>query len=179
MPQQRGFVMIVSLIVLTLLMLIVVSIVRAGSVGTRVAGSLQVQREAEAATQVGIEQVVSTDFTTAAAVTTTTQVDVDNDGQADYSVAVPAPTCVAVQPIKVTDLDLSNSDDVACQTTGTMQNSGIVPTLTGGTAGNSLCSNAVWDLSSTATPLSGAANGASTVKTHQGIAVRVAVGSSC
>jgi hypothetical protein len=171
--------MIVSLIVLTLLMMIVVSIIRAGNVGTRTAGSQQVQREAEAAAEVGIEQEISTDFTTAAPATTTSQVDVNNDGQAEYSVTVPAPTCVAVQPIKVSDLDLSNSDDVACQTSGTMQNSGIVPTGTGGTAGNSLCSSAIWDVSSSATPLSGAANGVNTAKTHQGVSVRVAVGSTC
>ncbi|MDE2394350.1 MAG: pilus assembly protein [Burkholderiales bacterium] len=175
--RQRGMTLIVALVVLLLVMLVVVSGVRSSNVELHVAGNMQVQKEAEGAAQQGIETVVGTAFATLTPSATVVNVDIDNDGVSDYAVSVPPPNCVAVQPIKTADLNITNPDDASCEVSGSVQNSGIVTSGGAGATGNSLCSNAVWDISATAAPVAG--NSAAAVTTHQGIAVRVPVGSNC
>ena len=166
--HQCGSTLFVSLILLVLMMMIVISIIKATNVNTKIAGNMQIQKEAEAAAQQAVESVVATDFINTPTATTV-QVDVNQDGTADYSVAVPKPACMSVQPIKTTQLDITNSDDQGCFLSNQYQ-----PGVS--SAGNSLCSNSVWEIQGTASDL----NGSSTsVTTHQGIGVRVTSGTTC
>lgn len=174
MQSQAGATLLIAMIFLVLLTLIVISAIKATNVNTKVVGNIQIQKESEAAAQKAIETVISTDFTKSPTASTV-QVDINDSGQAasTYAVTVPAPTCTSVKPIKLSELDAGNAADVPCYASGAAQNTGIVGATTGG---NSLCSNSNWDVSATAT-----APGVATTSTttHQGVAVRVVVGSAC
>jgi Tfp pilus assembly protein PilX len=171
---QRGATLLVSMIFLVVLTLIVVSAIKVTNINTRLVGNMQTQNEADASAQTAIESTISTDFTTLPAASTTT-VDINGSGQTGsaYTVNVPAPKCIGVKPIKLSELDASSADDQPCYASGAAQNTGIVGA---GTSGNSLCSNSNWDVNATATPPTGTAPAATV---HQGIAVRVAVGDAC
>lgn len=171
---QNGATLLMAMIFLVLLTLIVISAIKATNVNTKVVGNMQIQKETEAAAAQAIETVISADFTKAPTATTV-NVDINDSGQTatTYAVTVPAPTCIDVQPIKVNQLDVSNSDDVPCYPSGASQNTGIVGA---GTNANSLCSATNWDVSATATAPSVSTTSSTT---HQGIAVRVPVGTQC
>jgi hypothetical protein len=102
-------------------------------------------------------------------------VDVNNSGLAGakYDVVVAAPACVSVKPVKLSELDADNMDDVPCFASGAAQNTGIVGV---GTSGNSLCAKSNWDVSASYTPTGEATP---IVTTHQGVATRVTVGAGC
>jgi len=172
---QRGAILLVSMIFLVVLTLIVVSAIKVTNVNTKLATNLQIQKESEAAAQQAIETVISTDFTTLAAPSSVT-VDINNSGQPGSAYVVnltPAPACISVKPIKISDLDASNAQDVPCYASGASQNSGIVGA---GTGGDSLCANSNWEITATAA----APSVATTLTTaRQGVATRVALGSSC
>jgi Tfp pilus assembly protein PilX len=174
MRAQVGATLLIAMIFLVLLTLIVISAIKATNVNTKVVGNMQIQKESEAAAQQAIEAVISTDFTKSPAPTNVT-IDINDSGQAasTYTVTGPAPTCTSVKPIKITELDATNAADQSCFLSGAAQNTGIVGA---GSGGNSLCSNSNWDVNATAT-----APGVATTSTttHQGIAVRVAVGAAC
>lgn len=174
MQSQTGATLMIAMIFLVLLTLIVISAIKATNVNTKVVGNIQIQKESEAAAQQAIETVISTDFTKSP-IASTVKVDINNSGQAasTYAVTVPTPTCTSVKPIKLSELDASNADDVPCYASGAAQNTGIVGA---GTGGNSLCSNSNWEINATAT-----APGVATTSTttHQGVALRVAVGAAC
>jgi hypothetical protein len=119
--------------------------------------------------------VISTDFTTLATPATVT-VDVDDSGTtgSNYVVSLsPAPVCIGVKPIKLSELDPTNAQDVPCYASGASQNSGIVGSAS---SGNSLCANSNWEITATAT-----APSVTTTSTtaRQGVATRVALGNSC
>jgi len=171
---QRGVTLLVSMIFLVVLTLIVVSAIKVTNINTRLVGNMQTQNEADASAQQAIETAISADFTTLPTASTTT-VDINGSGQAGaaYAVTVPAPKCIGLKPIKLSELDAANVDDQSCYASGAAQNTGIVGS---GTSGNSLCSNSNWDVNATAKV---PATGASAATVHQGIAVRVAVGDAC
>ena len=178
---QSGATLLVSMIFLVVLTLIVVSAIKVTNVNSKLAGNMQLQKETEAAAQQAIETVISTDFTKLATPPSMT-VDINNSGQpgSQYTVELnnlpnnPPPTCISVKPIKLSELDASNSDDVPCYASGAAQNSGIVGA---GTGGDSMCANSNWEI--TATASAPASVGTTKTKARQGIATRVAVGSSC
>lgn len=171
---ESGATLLVSMIFLVVLTLMVVSAVKVTNVNTKLVGNMQTEKEANAAALQAIEATISTDFT-AMPIASTVAVDINNSGQAGstYSVAVPAPVCAGVKPIKLSELDASNANDQPCYVSGASQNTGIAGS---GAGGNSLCSNSNWEVNATATPPAG---GAAAATTHQGIAVRVAVGAAC
>jgi len=172
--RQRGITLLMSMIFLVLLTLIVVSAMKVANVNSKVVGNVQRQKEAGAAAQQAIETVISTDFT-ASPRPATISVDINDSGQAasTYTVDMPAPACTGVKPIKSQDLDAANPDDQACLASGAGQNTGIIGA---GPTGNSLCSNSNWEINGAVTP----PNASLPVNTtHQGIAVRVAVGADC
>lgn len=172
--RQTGSTLVIAMIFLLLLTLIVISVIKATNVNTKVVGNMQIQKETEAAAAQAIETAISTDFT-ANPTATTVKVDINDSGQTatTYTVNVAAPACIDVQPIKENQLDASNPADVPCFVSGASQNTGIVGA---GVPGNSLCSNTNWDVSATATAPSVSTT---TSTTHQGIAVRVPVGTQC
>lgn len=94
---QRGATLIVGLIMLVLITLVVTSAFMLSSGNLKAVGNMQFRDEAIAAANFAIEQVVSTDFTTAPAATNV-EVDIDQDGKIDYMVAVNTPVCIQVSP---------------------------------------------------------------------------------
>ncbi|VTU25118.1 pilus assembly PilX family protein [Variovorax sp. PBL-E5] len=180
---QSGATLLISMIFLVVLTLIVVSAIKVTNVNTKLATNMQIQKESEAAAQQAIETVISTDFTTLAP-PQTVPVDINNSGQpgSTYQVSIsPPPTCVSVKPIKLSELDASNAEDVPCYASGAGQNTGIVGA---GTSGDSLCANSNWEITATATAPGAAASAPGVMATTnttavQGVATRVALGSSC
>jgi Tfp pilus assembly protein PilX len=172
--SQAGSTLLIAMIFMLLLTLIVISAIKATNVNTKVVGNMQIQQESEAAAQQAIENVISTDFTKSPTATTV-PVDINDSGQAasTYSVIVQKPACISVKPIKTMELDVASAADQHCFVSGAAQNTGIVGA---GSSGNSQCFNSNWDVSATATA-PGVATASTT--THQGIAVRVAVGAAC
>ncbi|MEJ8826628.1 PilX N-terminal domain-containing pilus assembly protein [Variovorax humicola] len=172
--SQRGATLMIAMIFLVILTLIVVSSIKVTNVNTKVVGNMQVRKEAQSAAQEGIETVISTDFTKLPA-PSKVSVDINDAGQAasTYVVDVAAPQCTSVKPIKLSELDASNADDVPCYASGAAQNTGIEGA---GPNGNSMCSNSNWDISATANAPGVATT---TTTTRQGVALRVALDSAC
>ena len=162
---QTGATLLVSMIFLVVLTLIVVSAIKVSNVNSKVAGNMQIQKEAEAAAQQAIETVISSaNFATLPAISTV-KVDINDSGQtaSTYTVTVPAPNCISVKPIPqseapTTDPFTWSKADQACF----IQSGNLGP--------NSNCSNSNWDFAATAT-----ATGVATTSTttHQGLAIRV------
>lgn len=177
--KQRGAALVIALIMLVLLTLFAVTAMNTSNVNLKITNNLQTREEAFGAAQMAIERIVSVDFTkspAAVAAAIPKAVDVNNDGTTDYNVNILTPVCITVMPIKTNQLDIMNPQDAPCFGSSTASSSGIVKGGKGvGGTGNSLCSNSQWDVQASATdPLT---NASATV--HQGIAVRVAVGSPC
>ena len=171
---EAGATLLVSMIFLAVLTLIVVSAIKVSNVNSKVVGNVQSQKEADAAAMHAIETMISSDFTTMPTPSNSI-VDINDSGQpgSSYAVAMPAPVCSGIKPIKLSELDATSTADQPCYASGAAQNTGIVGSASGG---NSLCSNSNWEVNATATP-PGSTAPAPTL--HQGIAVRVAVGAAC
>jgi hypothetical protein len=168
--SQSGSTLLISLVFLVMLTLFVLTVINMTNINSRIAGNMQTQTEAQAATQQAIEEVISTaDFSTAPVARSMT-VNVNNNKT--YRVDVDKPTCISVIPIKTLELDISNPGDAACLGSGAVVAAGIIGV---GGSGNSLCSNSQWDIAAGVADAESGTN----VKTHQGVAVRVAVGSPC
>lgn len=174
--RQRGATLLVAMIFLVVLMLIVVSAIKVTNVNTRVVGNMQTQKEATAASQQMIEYTISGDLS-ATPPSQTLAVDINDSGQvgARYSVSVQS-QCIVVRPIKSQDLDISSASDQPCFTSGSAQNTGIVSSNAAGTAGNSLCSDSMWNIQATTTPPNSTQPAAIL---NQGVTQRVDVGSNC
>ena len=176
--QQSGATLLVALVMLVILTLFAITTINFTNINTKIAGNQQFKKEAEAAAQQAIEQIISADFTTNP-LATTVNIDINNDGITDYVVAVATPVCITIAPIKVLDLDVTKPDDAACTTSAKGNSTGIVGTAGG--AGNSLCSNSKWDVQATVTDSGSTGSSGSGAKavTHQGILKRVAIGTPC
>ena len=170
---QRGATLVIAMIMLMLLTLFVLAAVNMTSINFKVMGNEQGRNESIAGTQQAIEQLISTDFTASPA-PVTTNIDINGDGNTDYVANIATPTCLNSIPIKTTDpqLNITNPNDVACFASSASSTSGIVPAVSGG---NSLCNNTQWDVKGSVTD----ARTGSSVNVHQGIGVRVAVGTAC
>jgi Tfp pilus assembly protein PilX len=171
---QKGATLVVSLIMLVILTLLVVSAIRSSNSNLRIAGNMQMLSEVSAAAQQAIEQVISSNFT-AAPVATTVSVDVNNDGFAVYSVTVPTPTCNSTKALTNADLDVTNSLDQACMGSGTPQNTGIINSSGVSGTAQTWCSKQQWDVQANVTDSRSGAK----VTQHQGVSLRVPVGTAC
>ena len=169
---QRGAALVVSAIMLVLLTLFALAVINMSTVNLRVANNEQIRTQSIASAQQVIEQVVSTNFP-ANPKPMTVAVDINNDGKPDYNVVVAKPVCNNSVPIKLVELDITQSSDVACFASAASSGSGAVGTAP---AGNSVCSNTQWDISATATDV---ANSGATVTVHQGVGQRVPIGTTC
>jgi Tfp pilus assembly protein PilX len=176
--RQRGAALVVSLIMLMLITLLAVASFRLGKGNLQIVGNAQQRSQGLAAAQGAIDQVVSSiQFTVTPAspipvpggTTNTVAVDVNGDGVADISVAVAA-QCDSIQPIPVTALDFTNSNDRGC-TIQQNQDFGIP----GASTNNSMCSNSIWDINASTTDLVTNAN----FVIDEGAAVRVSNTTTC
>jgi Tfp pilus assembly protein PilX len=176
--RQRGAALIVSLIMLILISLLAVASFRLGKSDLQIVGNMQQRKQALAAAQQTIEQVISTTQFTATPTNAiavpcngpnTACVDVNGDGVPDVNVSI-AVLCNAIQPILNSALDLTNPNDAGCAV-GANQNAGMA----GAANNNSMCSNSVWDTQATATDVVTSAQ----YVIDQGIAVRVSSADVC
>lgn len=170
---QQGATLLVAMIFLVIFTLIVLSAIRVSNVNTRIVGNMQTQEEAENSAQLAIESTITGDFTKAPK---TNQVDVDinnsGDANATYKVSV-TPTCIAKAPVKSMELNVDNKDDQPCFASGSAQNTGISGASN---QGNSLCTDALWNLEAVATPPH-STQAAAVI--NQGVSQRVDPGSNC
>jgi Tfp pilus assembly protein PilX len=100
--QQRGSTLLVALIMLVLLTLIAVSAINSTTASTQMVGNAQFSKEANAAAQQAIENVISnTGFMTT--LPAAQNIDVNGDGVADYTVTFALPQCNSVKQANVGD----------------------------------------------------------------------------
>lgn len=89
---QRGATLVVGLIMLTLITIMVTTAFTLSSSNLKAVGNMQFRNEATAAANKAIEQIVSSNFTSAIA-DEVVNVDLNNDGTIDYLVKVLKPEC--------------------------------------------------------------------------------------
>jgi Tfp pilus assembly protein PilX len=147
---QRGVTLIVGMIMLVLITLIVVNAFTLGSSDLKSVGNTQVRAEATAAANQAIEQLVSTDFTSALA-SQTFSVDINKDNTTDYSVVIATPTCLKSKVANTCTANDCGSDpscSSSCQ-------GGSCGTLVTASCGYSLTD---WDIQATVTSVSSGAS---------------------
>jgi Tfp pilus assembly protein PilV len=113
--HQAGITLVVSLIMLIVLTLLVVSAIRFSNINLRIAGNAQTQAEAEAATQVSLEQTL--ELMNAAAKVDSVPAQpglVISTGGANYKVNVAKPVCALSNNVVTTQLDPRKKQDRAC-----------------------------------------------------------------
>ncbi|GCB06646.1 PilX N-terminal domain-containing pilus assembly protein [Ralstonia sp. SET104] len=178
--RQRGFTLLVGLIMLLLLTLLGITAFRLAKGNLQVVGNAQSRDQARSAAQGAIEQVVSsTQFTTTptnaipnpckATGPNTTCVDINGDGVTDITVAV-TPACVSTQVISESALNYSDPNDAGCLQ-GAPQDFGVA----GAANNNSMCANSLWNVQAVATDVITSAR----YVVNQGTAVRVPATSVC
>lgn len=171
--RQRGATLVVALIFLVLMSLFAINAFLGSTTNLRIVGNMQTRSEAEAAAQVGIEQVISTTTFAQSPASAASVPIVVNNGSASYTVRItPQPACYRVRIVKNSELDASKAPDVSCMRSGTVAMPGVIqPTtaLGGQMADNSVCSDTEWDIrAEVVDSRSGAA-----VAVHQGVALRM------
>jgi len=172
--REQGITLVTALIMLLLLTMLALASVNLGNSNLQVVGNMQRRDQALSAARSVLEETISTaNFTTTPGAALANPcgapnqrcVDTDGDGKTDIKVTLtPPPACLKVQPIKNTDLDMSNSEDAGCSD-GTPQLYGV----SGANDGNSSCDNSVWDVTAVATDTATQTS----VKVVQGVSVRV------
>lgn len=100
--QQRGATLLVSLIMLVVLTLFVISAINLTSVNLRIAGNMQIQKEIEAAAQIGIEKIITVPLTSNTTTVTPVLVYINNDKTTYYTANV-SKTCIGTNISKDTD----------------------------------------------------------------------------
>ncbi len=172
--SQRGATLLIALIMLVLLTLFAISAVNTGTTNLKMVGNMQSRSEAFDTAQQAIETVISSPqfiATPSNAVldpcgtANTLCADVNGDGTPDYTtILIPQPSCVTVTPIKVSALNLANTEDLGCAA-GQAQQFGVAGAVTG----DSLCSDSVWEITAQTTGTATAAR----VTVTQGVGVRI------
>jgi hypothetical protein len=181
--RQRGATLAIALIMLVVITLLAVSSLSTTSMNLKVVGNMQSRGEALHATQQAIETVISSPqfiATPANAVlnpcgtANTLCTDLTGNGAPDYTTRLnPSPSCVSVNAIKVSELNLANAEDLGCAA-GQAQQFGVA----GIASGDSLCANTAWDV----TAETSATVSRTRVTVTQGVAVRISaddMASSC
>lgn len=171
--QQRGVVLVVSMIMLLLITLFALAAISMSTVNLRTTTNSQIRAESVAAAQQAIEQVVSTNFTatpdpTARSFTVTIP---PGTGGATYAVTVPVPECKNVITFRNEELDFES--DWRLLDSGQLKTN--LPNLS--SAGSQLQVFRQWEVTATVVPESTGSGAAVTL--HQGIAQVVEANSSC
>lgn len=166
--QQQGATLIISLIMLMAVTLLVVYAIRMGNTNLRIAGNMQFQSEAYAATEAGVEKIIEQVKTTDLIGTIASQtIPITLNGLQYNVVTDPLGTCKMDVPVLNQDLNPSVPQDVPCFES-TDQDRAITSTGTLSTT-LSACKNQLWEVGASVTePMSGA-----TVRQTQGLTIRV------
>ena len=155
--SQRGATLVVALIVLVVLTMFALSAYTTSSMNLKTTSNTQMRAEAQYAAQEAIDHAVSTSrFVTTpgdvlvnpCGAANTLCPDYSGDGVSDYTVRLtPEPACRKAEAVSSDTLDPRKSADLAC-ITGQSQQWGVSGADTA--AGESLCSNTVWELTAEA-----------------------------
>jgi Tfp pilus assembly protein PilX len=142
--NQRGSTLLMGLIMLVLLTLMGLASINTATSNLKVVGNMQYQHEALGAAQVAINKVFSKGsyFSDPATSPTSDTVDMNGDGTTDYSVTLSQPCILSTKDILVSELSLTNADDLLCMSSSTLKNAGIMGQAVG--AAKSDCSNVTW-----------------------------------
>ncbi len=112
---QMGSTLLISMIMLVVLTLLVVFSLKSGNINLQIAGNMQSQAEASAATQEAIEKVIEQIKVTDDLSLIAEQTIVVTTGPVTYSVVVqPMNKCLVEVPILNSSLDPTQANDVAC-----------------------------------------------------------------
>ncbi len=173
--RQRGVTLVVALIMLTALGLLAAWAVKMGTTNLRVVGNSQARQDAFTTAQAAIERTISSaEFAQRpdAVAAQPIAIDLDGNGSADLSASLsPAPACYRVRPVKVNELDPTQSADLPCLKSSSSATAGIdFGGSTGGT-GDSLCADTEWNVRAVVTDTT---TGAS-VAVNQGMALRTLI----
>jgi Tfp pilus assembly protein PilX len=168
--KQQGLTLFTVLILLLLITLVSITSFKLSTANLQVVDNMQLRNQTIAAARAAIEKTISTPvFATTPNVAVTTFVSVGGSSTNDIRV-VTTPTCIEIQPIPNSALNLTNPADVGCAV-GIGQTNGVV-----GTSNiNSLCASSLWDIQAVATDLS--TNSTSIV--HKGVSLRVPITATC
>lgn len=168
--KQQGATLLIGMVMLVVLTLLVVFSLRSGNTNLRIAGNMQSQAEAAAATQQVIEQVVG-DLALAAtdiSLVEAQKITVAN-GNANYIVQVETMVgkCIFTAPVLKSQLDPAKANDLPCF--ASVDTDGAVTAAGKLTTQPPSCSTQQWNIVAEATD---AVSGAK-VAMVQGVTVRV------
>jgi Tfp pilus assembly protein PilX len=183
MRSQRGATLFIALVMLVLITLLATSALNSSTMSLKVVGNMQARSEALNAAQHAIETVISSpQFIASPAnavlnpcgTANTLCTDVTGNGIPDYTTQLnPAPSCVSVKAIKVSELNLASAEDLGCSAAQAQQFG-----VAGAGTGDSLCANTMWEITADTRGTSNPAR----VTVTQCVAVRIGtddVASSC
>lgn len=145
--SQRGSTLLMGLIMLVLLTLMGLASINTATSNLKVVGNTQFQQEAIGAAQVALNKVLSKGsyFSDPSTAPTSDAVDMTGDGTNDYTITMVQPCILSTKDILISELSLSNADDLLCMGSAAVKNTGIMGQQTG--AAKSDCANVVWRLS--------------------------------
>lgn len=174
MRSQRGATLFIALVMLVMLTMFAVSSLNSSTTNLKVVGNMQSRSEALNAAQEAIETTISTPQFIAnptnavlnpCSAANTLCTDLTGDGAPEYTTQLmPTPSCIAVNGIKMSELVLTNIEDLGCAA-GQAQQFGV----SGAVTGDSLCANTLWEITA---ETKGTANAARVIVT-QGVGVRI------
>lgn len=168
--SETGITLVIVLVMLMLVTLLTLTSFLLSKENLQVVGNMQLHDQVRDAAQATIETTISKpSFTTIAGLPQTTSAAVGGSTTNDIKI-ITTSSCVAVQPIPNSSLNLNDPSDAGC-VVGANQQSGI----TGSNSTNSMCANSLWDIQAIATDLS--TNATTTI--DQGEAIRVPVATTC
>jgi Tfp pilus assembly protein PilX len=119
--SQRGVTLIVALVMLVLMTLLALAAINLSTGNLKIVGNMQYQQEATSAAQSAINQVLSKGSYLSNPTTAPTSITVNVNGGA-YTVAMTPPCLLSSIAIKVSELSLTNREDVKCISSGSPVN---------------------------------------------------------
>lgn len=142
--RQQGSTLLMGLIMLVLLTLMGLASINSATSNLKVVGNMQYQQEAISAAQVAINRVMSQGsfFSDPSTAPTSETVDMNGDGTTDYTVTLAQPCILTTKDILVSELSVTNANDLLCLSSSTMRNAGIMGQASG--ASKSDCAWVTW-----------------------------------
>lgn len=157
-PQQ-GMALVVALIMLVLMTVMAIASFNVGKVSMEIIGNMQQRSEVINAANATIQEAISTArlvntpntvFLTPCSGSNTKCFDTNGDGTNDITVALtPAPSCIQAQAIPNASLSPLTVGGSAEECTVQVDQSQFG--IAGGTTGNSLCAQSLWEVTAVAT----------------------------
>lgn len=172
--HSRGVTLVVTLIFLVIMSLFAISSFHNSSINMRVVGNTQARQESLSATQVAVEETISSsEFHTnpSGVAASPVQVDIDGDGAFDYTATLsPQPYCYRVVPTTLPPAPKTGVDSYQACRSSTPSSPTFVDDGSVGSVANVDpvgCADAEWNVRATVTD----AATHTTVATNQGVAV--------